>query len=312
MPFHRLSVTVPDLLSIALCALFLIQPGLDRAAVLRWLIENVYGSLENLGNWGLFSFHKSFEWGVMGFYWLLYCLAIPAIERLKVYPTPWPWKDPDAAKRAEFRDLNRKALFYIMKYHSVVFVITWLLTLLPKTAASLDNYRPETVPAWYVSAFQIIVSSLIAETGFYFGHRLLHSSPFWYDFHKMHHEFKDSTVLATFYLTPVNSLITDLIPAGAGLVLFNMHIYTQWMFTIPLILNAAWVHCGYQFPWRINPFLVLPFSTESEITHDLHHRSPLCNYGGAYFFWDRLLGTYTDPEKHDNFLRSQGVNAKDE
>lgn len=69
-------------------------------------------------------------------------------------------------------------------------------------------------------------------------------------------------------------------------------------------------HCGYEFPRRLNPVVVLPFCTESEITHDLHHRYGNVNFGGAYFFWDRLMGTWTDPEQATLFIQSKAALEK--
>lgn len=61
------------------------------------------------------------------------------------------------------------------------------------------------------------------------------------------------------------------------------------MFTLPLILNALRVHCGYDNSrlfalLGFNPTLTLPLCTDAERTHDMHHRYNMCNYGGAYFF----------------------------
>jgi len=298
MPLHKLNFTLADAVSLVTCALFLIQPGVDRKAVVQWLTDNVYGSTQAVSSWGIFTFHKALEWSVMIFYCIIYWLAIPCIERLKVYPNPWPWNDSDPKVRADFRAINIRALKHIIKFHIVVFFITLATSFVEKSDETLDQFRAEKVPEWWVSAYQILVSTFVAESGFYWAHRFLHTKD-WYQHHKLHHEFKDSTVLATFYVTWVNSLLTDLIPAGFGIFFFKMHIYTQWMFTIPLIFNAAWVHCGYRMPGSVNPFLVIPLSTESELTHDFHHRNPLCNYGGAYFFWDRVMNTFLDPEKDE-------------
>ncbi len=149
---------------------------------------------------------------------------------------------------------------------------------------------------WVVCCGMVMV--WCSETGFYFGHRLLHSSPFWYRYHKWHHEFVDTGVLTTFYVHPIDALVTDLIPIGTAIFALKMHIYTIWLFIIPHLMNAVWVHCGYTHPLRFNPLLALPLSTESERTHDLHHRNSLFNFGGAYFVWDRLMGTYRDPDTH--------------
>lgn len=76
------------------------------------------------------------------------------------------------------------------------------------------------------------------------------------------------------------------------------------MFTLPLILNALRVHCGYDnerlarvVGLPLNPSVTLPLCTDAERTHDMHHRFNTGNYGGAYFLWDRLLGTWTNPDE---------------
>ena len=72
------------------------------------------------------------------------------------------------------------------------------------------------------------------------------------------------------------------------------------MFTLPLILNALRVHCGYDNGKLLalfggfNPTLTLPMCTDAERTHDMHHRYNTCNYGGAYFFLDRYVRTYME------------------
>lgn len=74
------------------------------------------------------------------------------------------------------------------------------------------------------------------------------------------------------------------------------------MFTLPLIANALRVHCGYDnarlmsIVGGFNPTMTLPMCTDAERTHDMHHRFNTCNYGGAYFLWDRILGTWANPD----------------
>jgi sterol desaturase/sphingolipid hydroxylase (fatty acid hydroxylase superfamily) len=295
MPLHQLPLTFADYCSFVTATLYFVQPGVDRKAVMQWLMDNVFGSPRNFAWWGIFVGHKVVEWGVLSFYSLLYKLELPIFERHRAFPhKPWPWKDPRPEIRAEARSLRDKAFWYIVKFHSVVFLVNYFAGGFITDDMPQPNYMPETVPEWYTSLWQVLAGTIVAETGFYWGHRLLHK-PWLYWAHKKHHEFKDCTVWATFYVTPLDALITDIIPAGLPLFLFNMHIYTIYMYTLPLILNAAWVHCGYELPFRFNPLLALPLSTQSEAMHDVHHRTSRHNFGGAYFLWDRLAGTYRVP-----------------
>jgi len=291
MPLHRLPFTIQDLLSIVTATLFFVQPGVDRKAVVRW-VRDLYGSNEAFRRWGLFTCHKSFEWGLIIFYTLIYTLEMPIFERNRAFPHKnWPWKSQDPEAKKEYRALQWAALKYIAKFHLVVTIFTAFYHLPGDPYEWVD---PEATPEWWVSAWQVLAGTLCAETGFYFGHRLIHTKQLYWC-HKWHHEFKDVSVLATWYVHPLDALITDIIPAGLPVLIFRMHMYTTWMFSIPLILNAAWVHCGYELPLRFNPILFLPLSTQSEETHDLHHRNSAVNFGGAYFFWDRIMGTFKAP-----------------
>lgn len=302
-------LNIHDLFSLVTCFLFLYQPFVDRGAVVQWCTDNIYGDTTNFVNWGVFSFHKVMEWGCIGFYTLMYTLEIPIFEKNRSFPhIPWPWNDPDPEIRTEHTRLQYRALYYILRFHAIVFCITLALSYLPKSEQDLAKYRAETVPHWTTSAWQILAGTVCAETGFYFAHRALHAFPYLYSHHKRHHEYKSCTVMATFYVEPLDALLTDLIPAGLPLVLFDMHIYTIWMYTVPLILNAVWVHCGYEMSLRFNPLLFLPFATDAEVTHDLHHRLGMCNYGGAYFIWDWLCGTYIPPPPLSPLLDKSQLN----
>jgi len=297
MPLHALPLTLADYCSFVTAALYFYQPGVDRKALVQWLNDNVFGNNYNFAVWGVFACHKIMEWGCLGIYTLLYKLELPLFERNRAMPhKPWPWKDPRPEVREEAKQLRSRAFWYIVKFHFCVALFTMYLgtTIDPKTPQPV--YLASETPEWYTSMWQVLVATIIAETGFYWGHRILHTK--WlYWAHKRHHEFKDSTVWATFYVSFLDFFITDFIPAGLPIVFLDMHIYTIYMYTIPLILNAVWVHCGYALPLRFNPLLALPMSTQSEAMHDVHHRTSKHNFGGAYFVMDRIFGTYLNPDE---------------
>jgi len=255
---------------------------------------------------------------------------------------PWAWDDEDKKVGESYVDLQSRSLWYTLKYHFWVSVVQFLIftTLItwswnpakgaanaeaassnstdssssPSLAAAvglewswipdhpdLTRADPALLPSKAEVAYQCLMATFWAETGFYFFHRLMHETRLYY-WHKRHHEFKDATVWATFYVGFLDSVITDFIPAGLGIMYFNMHQWTIWLFTIPLIVNALRVHCGYNNARLLpllgfNPIITLPMCTDTERTHDMHHRSNNCNYGGAYFLWDRICGTWHDPDQ---------------
>jgi len=194
------------------------------------------------------------EWGGMGFYAVLYVLegwrGVPGsktIAAAKIDPTaPWAWNDKDKSVGSKYGVLQLKSLFYIIKFHVIVCIVQFLIF----TTAIQWNWNkqlglqwewvsgnpelsradPSAIPSKATVAYQCLVSTFVAETGFYFAHRLLHSSRLYY-WHKRHHEYKDSTVYATFYVGLLDAVLTDFIPAGFGIVYFQMHQWTVWSVT---------------------------------------------------------------------------------
>ena len=84
--------------------------------------------------------------------------------------------------------------------------------------------------------------------------------------------------------------------------------------SIPAMLAFTRQHGGYNLALLVpglgfDPTSVLPLSTDCERTHDLHHRLSNCNYGASFYVWDRLMGTWVDPEAEEEkqFSRKQVV-----
>ncbi len=82
------------------------------------------------------------------------------------------------------------------------------------------------------------------------------------------------------------------------------------MFTLPLIANSLRVHSGYDNARIIgwNPLMFLPFCTDVERTHDIHHRRNMCNYGGQTLRGERTLREHASARVR---LLSHSVIARD-
>ena len=255
MPLHTLGVSLPngrwgitfgDVMSVVTAVLYFWQPFVDHQAVMQWIIDHAFfGSVAACSILGTFVSHKLFEWGGMAWYAALYWLegfrSVPgsaAIAAAKIDPsTAWDWNHPDKKVGSKYSALQLKSIYYILKYHAVVcivqfFIFTqaiqwtfskgWIQWDWIKGHPELSRADPATIPSKATVAYQCLVSTFVAETGFYWAHRLLHETRLYY-WHKRHHEYKDSTVYATFYVGLLDSVITDFIPAGFGIVFFQMH-----------------------------------------------------------------------------------------
>lgn len=200
MPLHTLGVSLPngrwgitfgDVMSIITAVLYFWQPGIDHQAVMQWVIDHAFlGSVAACSIFGTFVSHKLFEWGGMGFYAALYWLesfrAVPgasAIAAGKIDPSaPWDWEHTDKKVGAKYSALQLKSIFYILKYHAVVCIVQFLIFTQAiqwtfskgwvqwdwiKGHPELSRADPATIPSKATVAYQCLVSTFVAETGFY-------------------------------------------------------------------------------------------------------------------------------------------------
>jgi len=145
---------------------------------------------------------------------------------------------------------------------------------------------------------QVIIYLLLADFLVYFTHRMVHHKRLW-STHAYHHYPKEVNWVSGMKGSPIHYLIL-LVPytAAACLVLIDMNpSYALFL----LILDI-----GYQHFTHTN--IRLPYSKYIEYVfvtprvHLGHHHSSIdhtnSNYGLMFTFWDRLFGTYKDPENY--------------
>jgi len=146
--------------------------------------------------------------------------------------------------------------------------------------------EPVELNWWSFPAF-FLISVILHDTWFYWGHRILHTKIF-YRFHSPHHRSVTPTVWSndaghtvdTLFAHSYYALIVFVLPIPAAVLLLH-RLFDQ--------VSAAVGHCGFEHfagftarkPW---PLLCTVF-------HDQHHQYFLYNYGNYFSVWDRLLGT---------------------
>ena len=177
-----------------------------------------------------------------------YLLEWDFFEQFKISKEPWPWRDERQSVRQDFWKLTRKSIMYDF-VNLVVFIpaCVYLKTLLfPSRGVS---FAIEEWPTYWESGVGVLSMILLHEFGFYTTHRIMHSHPALYQYHKVHHEYKQNDVLSAQHFHPVDLLFSIAIPAILPTIIVKPHSFTQvlvglWIFTANLD-----DHLGYAFPW---------------------------------------------------------------
>ena len=144
-------------------------------------------------------------------------------------------------------------------------------------------------------ALRFVVYYLVGDFGAYWVHRFLHLTPFW-RMHKWHHSPTTMYWLAG-YRTSFAQLVFFNLPWMFASSLFGMAPW--WMYMLALsshMLLNDWMHMN--VTWRSN---WLEWILVTPRYHHIHHSCDPAyynsNFGVTFSVWDRLFGTYTDPDQ---------------
>lgn len=132
----------------------------------------------------------------------------------------------------------------------------------------------------------------------YWTHRLCHKVPFLYKYvHKTHHRHRHPSLLSTFYMHPVDYLLTNVLPHKIAMYMvyqwitgYEYELLLVYKMYIELAGHSGVVSNAPSFP--LFPTL-FGFALQT-VDHDLHHSRPdlAGNYSKRFRVWDRVFGTY--------------------
>jgi sterol desaturase/sphingolipid hydroxylase (fatty acid hydroxylase superfamily) len=157
----------------------------------------------------------------------------------------------------------------------------------------LGLFNQVAAPLWLALPVTIVLLDAKA----YLVHRLLHTVPWFWRLHKVHHTDLDYDVTTGLRFHPLESLVT----MGSSLVLIGVLgapplavIVYEILFIATALINHGNIH----LPRRLDMLLRLVLVTPD--MHRIHHSAELretnSNYSGVFSVWDRAFGTYTrDP-----------------
>jgi len=152
------------------------------------------------------------------------------------------------------------------------------------------NY--DAIAPWYTYLPKMFFCLMIEDTWHYFVHRLLHWKAIYGYVHKIHHTFHAPFGIVAEYAHPIETIVLG-IGFFIPMLLLCDHLLFMFIWFLVRMVQTHEAHCGYELPF--NPLYLIPFYGGAK-AHDLHHKTFECNYSSTFTYWDRLFGTYVDPE----------------
>jgi sterol desaturase/sphingolipid hydroxylase (fatty acid hydroxylase superfamily) len=154
------------------------------------------------------------------------------------------------------------------------------------------------LPGWVFEwplAIRIMLYVVLADFGYYWVHRLMHTRHLWRT-HKWHHSPTYMYWLAGVRGSITQQTLTNIPYIAAGAFL---SIATWWMVWAIVVKNIAQNDFMHLNLWWGNRWLERVIVTPRY--HHVHHSDDPAHYGGnlaaLFSIWDHLFGTYVDPEK---------------
>lgn len=153
---------------------------------------------------------------------------------------------------------------------------------------------------------RLVLSLVVGEIGFYWGHRFTHEIPLLWRFHSIHHSARDIDFLTNTRAHPVDMVfprIWGFIPVLA----LGLTGDSSTITLLVLVLGTLWgfvIHANVR--WRLG-FLEHVITTP--FFHHWHHANGAQrdrNYAAMFAFVDHLFGTYYRP---DHWPASYGIDA---
>lgn len=220
----------------------------------RWLVDG-----------GLLVIHTTIFWSVCGLFHLVDVTDRPrfiARHRIQSGPRRQP------PLRETLRVLGRNQILLVALIVGFAELLLW------------RGWRPEPqLPSLLRLALELAGQAICAILVFYGSHRLLHRKWWLKRVHRVHHEFRTSSALASEYAHPVELAISNFGTLALGALLIAPHLASMYLFAILSLLTILVHHSGYALPWA-------PWS----VPHDWHHHQ-IRELFGATGLLDRILGT---------------------
>ena len=201
--------------------------------------------------------------------------------------------------------------FFLSYFINILLLVPFIVS--AKTVALFVNKELYFYFDYYDNSFfsykQIVLMytiSIFVVSDFtrYWLHRFLHTIPFLWEFHKIHHSAKVLTPITFYRVHPVENFLFGLryslsvgFVTGVFIYFFGVKVDIYMVFGVNVILfvfslfgsNLRHSHIPFSYGEFIEKWLLSP--KQHQIHHDKKHFNK--NFGGYIAIWDRLFGSLT-------------------
>lgn len=146
-------------------------------------------------------------------------------------------------------------------------------------------------------AVEVIAVFLLLDFWRYWEHRVFHEIPLFWRIHLVHHSDTSIDITTTHRHHPLESLITTplllILLFAVGFSWLSFAVYVVIASTVALIS-----HANVRLPQSLDALLRLVIVTPAvhAIHHSNHQPQTDSNYSSVLTLWDRIFGTYSDPQ----------------
>lgn len=176
--------------------------------------------------------------------------------------------------------------------------ITWMYNLMPRSYYSFEGGIQ----------WSKVLTCLATQDGLQYAmHRLEHcvSPEFYKVSHKPHHRFTNPRLFDAFNGSIPDTVLMILVPLYATAnIVRDCNVWTYMAFGSMYANWLVLIHSEYVFPWD-NLFRRFGLGTPGD--HHVHHKVFKYNYGHLFMWFDRIGGTYKDPQVYAPKLFNKGV-----
>lgn len=215
------------------------------------------------------------------------------------------------------RNFFRKSLLQDLGYYFVSGIVPGLLLTVPLATAAwaaheLMPWRVQLAVAAWPLWLRVVVGMLVAEIGFYWGHRWCHEIPFLWRFHSIHHSAEHVYFLTSARAHPIDNVfnkLCGLIPAymlGVADPISRTGSIVPTLIMLFVTLWGFFIHSNLR--WRLGP---LEWVIATPAFHLWHHTLGGLrdrNYAPTLPWVDRIFGTYHVP--HNQWPSAYGIDTK--